>query len=280
MAYYKEIPLQSWAEFKNLAEKSMLEWIFRGQSNAEWDLETSLERSKIVADFPEFEEQLIEDFKRGAKFYLENEQLPTTLLEWYSMIQHFGAPSRLLDFSKSPYIAAYFAFEQANINVDKVAIWVIDKNGLYQRAKYYLKNKIDKTSSNHYAYDDNTFEKVFVKSKQDEINCLFPVEPYNVNQRYHLQQSIFICQGNPYETFLKQVDFLGDIVEKVIMKVTIPVIERKKAMRDLEKMNITRASLFPGLDGFAKSLFLKYSNLLTLGDTFEFLKYAEDKRMV
>ncbi len=280
MTHYKEIPLQNWAEFKELAEKSMLEWIFRGQSNAEWDLKTSLERSKIAEDFPEFEDQLIEDFKRGAKFYLEDEQLPTTLLEWYSMIQHFGAPSRLLDFSKSPYIAAYFAFEQANISVDKVAIWVIDKNGLYQKAKYYLKDKINKTSSSHYAYDDYTFEQVFVKSKQDEINCIFPVEPCNFNQRYHLQQSIFVCQGNPYVTLLEQVGFLGDIIERIIMKVTIPVTERKKAMRDLEKMNITRASLFPGLDGFAKSLFLKYSNLLTMADTFEFLKYAKDKSMI
>ena len=44
-------------------------------------------------------------------------------------------------------------------------------------------------------------------------------------------------------------------------------------------MNINRATLFPGLDGFAKSLLLKYGNLSTFGETYEFLEYAKSKNM-
>jgi hypothetical protein len=62
--YYEHIKLKTWSDFKELAEKSRLEWIFRGQSNSEWELQTSLERSNIVENFPEFEDELLNDFKK------------------------------------------------------------------------------------------------------------------------------------------------------------------------------------------------------------------------
>lgn len=280
MKYYKEIELLSWSDFKNLAEKSKLEWIFRGQSNADWELQTTLERSNIIKTFPDFEDELIKEFIKGAKFYLKDEQAPATLLEWYSLIQHFGAPSRLLDFSKSPYVAAYFAFEQANQENGKIAIWVVNKNFLFQKALEYFKGKIDKNAWTSYAFDDMTFQYAFEKSKEGDFNCLFPVEPKNTNQRYYLQQAIFLCQGNPYESLTSQFGFLGqELLEKTIMKITIPASEKKKAIRDLIKMNITRATLFPGLDGFAKSLVIKFSTLLNVGETYDLLKYAKGRNM-
>lgn len=273
MTYFKEIPLSTWAQFKAFAEPPRLESIFRGQSNSVWELQTTLERSGIVEYFEEFEDELIFEFKRGAKFYLKEEHLPTTLLEWFSMIQHFGAPSRLLDFTKSPYVAAYFAFEQASEDYENIAIWVINKNFFYQKSLYYFEKKIDDPSSKNYAFNDETFEKVFNKSKEIDFNCLFPVEPLNINQRYHLQQSIFVCQGNAHKPLLEQLGFLQGSAEKAITKITIPINQKKTAIRDLIKMNITRATLFPGLDGFAQSLLMKYSSLASLGETVNFSEY-------
>ena len=129
--YYEHIELEKWSDYKELAEKSRLEWIFRGQSNSDWDIQTTLERSHIVKNFPDFEDELLKDFKKGVKFYLKDESMPETTLEYLSLLQHFGAPSRLLDFTKSPYIAAYFAFEQATEDVAKVAIWGVNKIFLY-----------------------------------------------------------------------------------------------------------------------------------------------------
>jgi hypothetical protein len=63
------------------------------------------------------------------------------------------------------------------------------------------------------------------------------------------------------------------------MKVTLPTSEKKRALREMQKMNIDRASLFPDLDGYVKSLLLKYSNLSTFGETYEFLEYAKSKNM-
>ncbi|WP_247237169.1 FRG domain-containing protein [Telluribacter sp. SYSU D00476] len=278
MSYYKEIKLESWAEYKELAERSRLEWIFRGQANSAWDLTTTLERSDILINYPEFEDKHLLEFQKGAKFYLENEKLPTTLLEWFSMLQHFGAPSRLLDFTKSPYIAAYFAFEQANSDTEEIAIWIVNKIFLAQKAAYYLESKIGYPYyEDNYAYNDIVFERVYDKSKEGDLNCIIPVEPSNLNHRYFLQQSIFLCQCNPHEKLVSQFDFLGNIKHQTIMKVTIPASQKKIAIRDMIKMNITRATIFPGLDGFAKSLVIKYSNLSNFGDTGDTLKYAQER---
>ena len=47
MSYYQTIECKTWYQFKELAEKSKLEWIFRGQSDSEWDLLTFAETNKI-----------------------------------------------------------------------------------------------------------------------------------------------------------------------------------------------------------------------------------------
>ena len=276
--YYKTISLKSWEDFiKDIASKTRLEWIFIGQSNADWDLKTSLERANIVSSFPSYEEEYLNEFKRGAKFYLKDEELPSTQLEWFSMIQHFGAPSRLLDFTKSPYIAAFFAFERANPQDEAVAIWVLNKNFLYQQALYFFKDKnISISSTSHYTFDDNTFERVFLKSLEEDFDCVFPIESKQINQRYFLQQALFLCQGNPEKPIIEQLEFISkDILHETIIKVIIPISEKKKVLQDLLKMNISPASLFPGLDGFAQSLWMKYSNSWTLGETGVLLENAQ-----
>ena len=107
--------LKSWQEFKTLiADNSQLEWIYRGQSNSNWPIRSSLERSSIMTNYDEGEERMLYEFKRASKYYLEQKELPTTHIDWLALLQHHGTPTRLIDFTKSPYIAAFFAFEDSN----------------------------------------------------------------------------------------------------------------------------------------------------------------------
>ncbi|MCO6360026.1 FRG domain-containing protein [Roseivirga pacifica] len=270
MSYYKIVNLDSWNDFKKFATSAKLEYIYRGENDSKWDLKSSLDRSSIT--FDEYEEGIINDFKRSAKFYMGNEALPNSLLGWYSLIQHYGAPSRLLDFSKSPYVAAYFAFEEASSsNAERVGIWVINKIILFQKALNHLKLKPKRqTTGNRYAFQDEDFQKVIDMSQDGNTSCIFPTEPFFQNQRYHLQQSIFLAQSNPFIPLYQQLSFIpSDIIHKAIKKITIPTSEKNKAIQDMIKMNITRATLFPGLDGYAKSLSVKYQNLLTMGEIWD-----------
>ncbi len=109
----KEYP-DSWGDFlKRLADLKG-EWIFRG-ALADWNVETSLERAcnhweLPLAQMPEVERKLLREFKR----HPETRGLigdPEDDLEWLALMQHYGTPTRLLDWSYSPFSALFFALD-------------------------------------------------------------------------------------------------------------------------------------------------------------------------
>ena len=274
--------LQTWQEFKTLiADNSQLEWIYRGQADSSWAIRSSLERSGIMTNYDEGEERMLYEFKRVSSYYLDEKEIPTTLIDWLALLQHHGTPTRLIDFTKSPYIAAFFAFEDSTDYGENVSVWIANKIYFYQGAIYYLeKNNFNDFDSKYYSFRDKTFKKIFEESRKGELDCVIPIESHLMNERYYLQQSVFLAPSNPYKEFNQQLDFLDNILDYSLINVLIPRKERKKALRDLEKMNITHASLFPGLDGFAKSLKVKFSTLNSIGELGESLNILQSEGLI
>src|ERR1035438_2080011 len=134
--YIKSVKLDSVEEVRTQFD-SLIEpcWVFRGQANARWSLTTSLERAATWRHLPidHAESQLISAFKSQAHLYeadvppLEND------LDWVALMQHHGCPTRLLDFTRSPYIALYFALERAEAN-RSCAVWAVNGNACNERA--------------------------------------------------------------------------------------------------------------------------------------------------
>ncbi|WP_321298296.1 FRG domain-containing protein [Marinifilum fragile] len=274
--------VKSWQEFKTLiADNSQLEWIFRGQTNSNWLIRSSLERSGIMDSYDEGEERMLYEFKRVARHYLNEHEIPKTLIDWLALLQHHGAPTRLIDFTKSPYVAAFFAFQEYSDESEFVSIWIANKIYFYQRAIYYLQeNDFANLDCKHYSYKDETFQKIFNESRTGELDCVIPVESHFMNERYYIQQSVFLTPINPYKTFSEQLDFLDEIKDFSLMKILIPKSERNTALRDLEKMNITHASLFPGLDGYAKYLGTKFSTLSSIGEQHKCLLKLQSEGLI
>ena len=107
--------LDSW---ESIATYSQTRWIFRGQKERNWNLRTSLERCFERQHIEprameEVERDLIREFKRTYHNYATQVPVDSAILEWLSLMQHHGAPTRLLDFSYSIYVAAYFALEES-----------------------------------------------------------------------------------------------------------------------------------------------------------------------
>ncbi len=267
--YVKQIELKSWSEFKSKIDSFRPEWIYRGQANASWELASSLERSSLLEIDHEIEIVFIAEYRKATRSFLDFSETPKTTLEWLSLLQHHGTPTRLIDFTESPYIAAYFAFQEEGSEMsESVAIWCINRISFYQAALYYLKEQIKITTSGKQClFTESDFEKLFKQGQKGrDIDCVMPFDLSNANQRQLIQQSVFVAAMNPQKRFIDQLSFL-DYQEKPIMtKLTIPSKERKVALRDLIKMNITHATLFPGIDGFARALNLKYSTLATFGE--------------
>lgn len=252
--------LQSWKEFKEYISCFSENWAYRGQASGNWILSNAIERTKFIQYDPGIEARFVAEFQRGARNYLTNDDTPRNLIEWLALMQHHGAPTRLLDLTKSPYIAAYFAFELARWEEDStVGIWGINVAHLKERSLSILSHEFGQQLSGRDAgIGSDLFETLF---HQNRYRIVFPVEPFSMNRRYSLQQSIFLSTGVSYEPFMEQISFLGDELEKTLVKIEIPAACRNEALRDLHQMNLHRASLFPDLDGYAASLRLRYESI-------------------
>jgi FRG domain len=265
--YVRQLDLRSWSEFKSKVGSFQLEWIYRGQARASWTLASSLERSPSLLELdPEIETRFIAEYRKAIRSFKDCSEVPETTLEWLALLQHHGTPTRLIDCSLSPYVAAYFAFqEEHNDQAEPVAIWCVNRIRFYQAALYYLQDKFEtaKWIIRSYLYSTDTFETLFPETG---VDCVMPFDLARANQRQLNQQAVFLAAMNPHKTLTEQLEFLDYQDKPIVTKLTIPRRDRSGALRDLMKMNITHATLFPGIDGFSRSLNLKYSTLATIGD--------------
>src|SRR5208337_1142998 len=145
MAFATDGIISSWKELiakQSKYDVTSREWIFRGQSR-NWPLATSLDRTCKnfgVSGGPSIirlERQTITDFKRQYSKHVPGVGPPDDdTQQWLSLMRHYGAPTRLLDFTFSFFMAAYFALEDAQGNS---VVWAINKNWLMGHAWHVMR---------------------------------------------------------------------------------------------------------------------------------------------
>jgi hypothetical protein len=259
---YSIVRLNEWRDYKLFVERFSENWAFRGQANANWVLNNAIERTDFIHFHKGIEAEFVAEFQRGARNYLSKDETPEHLIEWLALMQHHGAPTRLLDLTRSPYIAAYFAFEFCFEKTDEnIAVWGVNINYLKNKSLEILSGEFGNAlKENKNLINENLFEKIFY---QNNKKLVFPVEPFRMNRRYSLQQSVFISTGISDVPLMDQLHFLGDSIDQAVVKIEIPTKSKKEALRELLQMNLHRASLFPDLDGYALSLKLRYESMKT-----------------
>src|SRR5579863_1136538 len=115
---YRVFRLESWEDFLALVTKPPYShWAFRGERDERWPLYSSLSRylqnfGVAPAAWPAQEARILRIFKRKAHQFLDKPPDLDDDFQWLAMMQHHGAPTRLIDFSWSPYVAAFFALER------------------------------------------------------------------------------------------------------------------------------------------------------------------------
>jgi hypothetical protein len=278
MKGYSIVQLNEWKQYKSFVEQFSENWAFRGQADAGWVLNNAIERTAFIHFHKGIEAEFVAEFQRGARNYLSKDETPKHLIEWLALMQHHGAPTRLLDLTRSPYIAAYFAFEFCwELEDQNIAIWGVNIEYLKKRSLEILSTEFEEALKNSKnLINENLFEKIFY---QNNKKLVFPVEPFSMNRRYSLQQSVFISTGISDVPLMDQLQFLEATIEQAVVKIEIPARCRKEALRDLLQMNLHRASLFPDLDGYALSLRLRYDSKKSPEQSMEErLRKLEDER--
>ena len=241
--------ISTWDDFVSVV-RELDGWAFRGQRDAEWHLFSSLSRHlrSFVPDqscWQEREARAIRIFRRKAHNYISDLRILDDDVRCLALMQHHGAPTRLLDFTKSPYVAAFFALEQAT---DRAAVYALNTPRLWYATP---KNRADLSRDRIDPRETDNFETYFAANKYDVV---WTGEPKEMDRRLLAQSGTFVIPGvldKPVEQILN----LYSSSEPMLRKLILPAREvRDEFLRSLYRMNITNATLFPDLEGLAKSI--------------------------
>ena len=213
----KERLIESFTNLHEIVEGYGLKtMIYRGVKSIDYKLIPKIGRiipSPSVTSKEINETEILRIFSERALPYLEF--TPETDWDWLALGQHHGLPTRLLDWTRNPLVACYFAVEEETD--DDSVIYAFYKKGFISIKKH-----------------KNPFELTWVGK----------FIPRHLTPRITAQSGLFTIHPNPYEPFE------SDDIEKLI----IPNKIRLDLKRTLDKYGIDRSSLFPDLDGLARHI--------------------------
>lgn len=232
------IPLQqNWGQYKEHVAKLISERpLFRGQ-NKPWRLRTPFHRSGradmhwfVFKDIPKLQQHLSAITRHVFKL-VDQEEFGAFL----SLVQHHGYPTPILDWTYSPYVAAFFAYrgitneqasrarkdEKVRVIVFNTAAWT----SRFQAVTLLVHPQLHLTVREFIAIDN---ERMIPQQAASTVTSIDDIETYILSR----------------ET--------GTV--KYLQAIDLPVCERKHVLRELGYMGITAGSLFPGLDGACEQL--------------------------
>jgi hypothetical protein len=244
----REVRVDAWSDFTEyIATRDG--WAFRGQADADWPLLSSLPRRLLQNGVPreqwtQREERTIRIFRRKAHVYLPDKSALDDDLRCLAMMQHHGAPTRLLDFTKSPFVAAFFALEQARSEsavyaLNTPRIWAAGPDFEPGLTRDAVDPRVPGNFSRYFAVND--------------LPIVWFGEPRQMDRRLVAQSGLLVVPGvleQPLDLLLGGYAPGETLVERVL----IAAKAREQAMHELYRMNITQATLFPDLEGLARSI--------------------------
>lgn len=279
--------IESWRDFDEYDSKS-IQTVYRGHANVDWALETLYHRNQRVLN-PMRELEMLRSFSSQAEVY--QSKLPDShdYVSWFALMQHYGAGTRLMDVTRSKYIALWFAvmgMVEHGCETDG-AVWVFKTCGsnisFYNRMMVSKETKCIDTRGDpfvsaleEYKQFGWRFANEFIKADanmcvykitdevvapyKDRIEALLKsggvirVVPKKVNKRMIAQAGEFLVPVTLRKTFEANLNAETKLSPEVV-KLIIPRQMACKMLEKLEAMNINYQTLFPDISGLARNTF-------------------------
>lgn len=258
--------LETWERFVEFVKDPQLSWptlIYRGHANADWKVESTLDRlekqyptkpnlggtNPTHFNVPRVDRKThlkrFKEFTRGKIV----KDIPDIDDEWWALGQHHGLATPLLDWTYSPFVGLYFAFEMEKCDCkgklsepENRAVFALAHHLVLEKAEDTAKAPRPFVPTGHANYRLANQAGLFLRMPDPEGDISnFDLELYF--EKYFKSET--------YEE--PKADGTGHLHPRAILrKFVIPNNNRVECLRFLDYMNINRASLFPDLDGSAR----------------------------
>jgi hypothetical protein len=222
------------SDWSTLEHGELTLW-YRGQKSASWHLTPGEYR------YPQLDADEIR-----SEFILKSRELVKTAAqtdwEWYFIMQHYGLPTRLLDWTSGSLIGLHFALRESTGQTD-AAVWVIDPWALngWSTGSPDLIMTGGNPDPIGAKYLRPVYKKLRMPSKPIAI-----IPPYN-SQRITAQRSAFTVHGSSRRDLDSQF-------KAHLARITIPSAVVLQMRRQLRSLGISEFSLFPDLDGLSRDI--------------------------
>jgi hypothetical protein len=250
----EERTVESWGELQDALfsgswneplSRHRSDYAFRGRGDASADLSTSLAR--LGARHTELERHLVRNFRK----YAGTAAVPAdSIWNWLALGQHHGLPTRLLDWTYSPYVALHFATARADRFDRDGAIWMVDYVRVHELLPDRLRDALDAEGANVFTTEmlAQASPRVSDLETLDDDEFALFVEPPSFDARIVNQYALFSLLSRADGS----LDAWLDDHDGLACKLVIPA-ELKWEIRDkLDQANVTERVLFPGLDGLTR----------------------------
>jgi hypothetical protein len=258
----RDIVVSSWAQlcdevyydsWKSHMKRYRTDFAFRGLSDVNYPLQSSFIRH--CGERPDLEYHIMRAFRKYAR---TSEPFFTKTL-WRSLVlaQHHGLPTRLLDWTYSPFVAMHFATSDTErFNQDGV-IWQVDFVKVNHQAPSPLKECLECENCNAFTVEMME-ESLPNLSSFDDLpggdHVVF-FEPPSIDDRIVNQYALFsVMSGSTL-----RLDAWLNKHPKLYRRIIIPKVLKWEVRDKLDQANITERVLFPGLDGLASWLRRHYT---------------------
>lgn len=226
--------------------------ILRGVPQADYPLTTNLQRLGAEADRCEY--HLIRNFEKYATGIYPR---PSSVWHWLALAQHHGLPTRLMDWTASPFVAMHFATGDSASAAHDGAIWAVDFVEVHKKLPSDFLNVLEEVGSNVFSVEmiSQVVPTLAALTNRRTPEFVLFLEPPSIDERIVNQFSLFSL---PSCCRIDLATLIGNI-GATVTKFTIPAALKPHIRARLDQANITERTLFPGLDGISAWLRRRYS---------------------
>lgn len=230
------------ASWKERIGRFRSSFALRGQSDVRDDLHTSLAR---LGGPPELEGHLLRNFRK----YAQRAAPGDSVWNWLAVAQHHGLPTRLLDWTYSPYVAMHFA----TVDLDRYdadgVIWCVDYSRTNQLLPERLKRILAEEGSDVFTAEMLARASATLPDfdRLSDADFVAFFEPPSLDDRIVVQFALFALASNPR---LRLDSWLEDHPD-TFRRVVIPASVKWEVRDKLDQANITERVLQGGLDGLS-----------------------------